>query len=51
VRDRPGVRVLFTSGYPDDETRRDVRAAEVAFLEKPYSAAGLLRQVGAMLPR
>jgi PAS domain S-box-containing protein len=45
-RRRPGVRVLFMSGYTDDEIlRRGVLAPGVGFLEKPFTAERLLGAV------
>jgi len=48
-KERPGLRVLYTSGYTDDAIlRHGVRQAEVAFLEKPFrihALAGKVRQV------
>jgi CheY-like chemotaxis protein len=46
----PETRVLFTSGYPDDEiARRGVSSGSVAFLAKPYSAASLAAKVAEIL--
>jgi len=43
-RKRPGVRVLFVSGYTDDEVmRRGVLAGETAFLQKPFAPEQLLQ--------
>jgi CheY-like chemotaxis protein len=42
----PGARVLFMSGYTDDAVvRHGVLAAEAAFLQKPFTAAGLAHKV------
>jgi CheY-like chemotaxis protein len=45
-RRRPGMRVLFMSGYTDDEIlRRGVLTPGVGFLEKPFTAERLLEAV------
>jgi signal transduction histidine kinase/ActR/RegA family two-component response regulator len=45
-RKRPGVRVLFVSGYTDDEVmRRGVLAGETAFLQKPFAPEQLLQKI------
>jgi PAS domain S-box-containing protein len=47
---RPGVRVLFTSGYtPDEVLRRGVLSAEVSFLQKPFTASTLANKVRSTL--
>jgi PAS domain S-box-containing protein len=39
----PGIRLLFMSGYTDDEIlRRGLQIPDVAFLEKPFTAERLL---------
>jgi PAS domain S-box-containing protein len=44
---RPGLRVLFASGYTDDEVmRRGVRSGHVSLLAKPFTPAVLLDAVG-----
>jgi CheY-like chemotaxis protein len=43
---RPDLRVLFASGYTDDDMlRRGVAADRVDLLEKPFTAAELLARV------
>ncbi|MDR7460778.1 MAG: PAS domain S-box protein [Armatimonadota bacterium] len=43
---RPGLRVLYMSGYTEDDmTFRSLAAREVPFLSKPFSPASLLRAV------
>jgi CheY-like chemotaxis protein len=46
-RTRPGIKILFTSGYTDDETilNHGVPRSGVAFLQKPFGAAALTHKV------
>jgi CheY-like chemotaxis protein len=47
---RPGIRVLFMSGYNEEAVLRDgVLAAGAAFLEKPFSPSELLNRVRRLL--
>jgi PAS domain S-box-containing protein len=47
---RPGIRVLYVSGYTDDEVlRHGVMEAEVAFLQKPFTSETLLHRVRGLL--
>jgi CheY-like chemotaxis protein len=47
---RPGVRVLYMSGYTDDDIiRRGLLDSSVAFLQKPFTARTLARQVRSIL--
>jgi two-component system, cell cycle sensor histidine kinase and response regulator CckA len=47
---RPGLRLLYISGYTDDEvTRRGLLEAGAPFLEKPFEAEGLARRVREVL--
>jgi two-component system cell cycle sensor histidine kinase/response regulator CckA len=49
---RPYVRVLFTSGHIDDAiVRHDVIESAVAFIQKPFTPANLLRKVREVLDR
>jgi two-component system cell cycle sensor histidine kinase/response regulator CckA len=46
TRARSGVRVLYTSGYTDDDVlRKGVQERGTAFIEKPFSPDALLRRV------
>ena len=43
---RPGIAVLYASGYSDDDgLQRELIAARVHFLAKPFSASALAREV------
>jgi FixJ family two-component response regulator len=43
---RPSTRVLFMSGYPDDEVlRRGIQHDATPFLEKPFSQSVLTQTV------
>ncbi|CDM65019.1 PAS domain S-box protein [Pyrinomonas methylaliphatogenes] len=43
---RPRMRILFTSGYMDDENlRRDLLSEDKPFLEKPFAPDALVRKV------
>ena len=47
---RPDLKVLYVSGYTDDEVlRRGISGQEVAFLRKPFAAEELVRRVRALL--
>ena len=46
----PGIKVLFMSGYTDNEIlRRGITNSETHFLQKPFTAAGLREAVQAVL--
>jgi two-component system, cell cycle sensor histidine kinase and response regulator CckA len=48
--DRPETKVLFTSGYADDETAKyGMFGADNAFLEKPFTRDDLVRKVRELL--
>ena len=52
VAARPGLKVLFTSGYTDDATLRDgVQEKTAHFLAKPYATVDLARKVREVLDR
>ncbi len=47
---RPGIPVLFASGYTDDDALLgDVRADEQLFLQKPFTGAVLVQRVRQVL--
>ena len=49
---RPGIRVLFTSGYSDEKS--DLQAVQergYPFLQKPYSVSNLLKAVREAMKR
>jgi YesN/AraC family two-component response regulator len=48
--DRPGTRVIFVSGYPDNALFHDGKLTpEVAFLQKPFTADMLKMKVREVL--
>ena len=50
ARQRPGLRVLYMSGYTDDDVvRRGVLATDMEFLQKPFTPAELLQHVRMVL--
>jgi CheY-like chemotaxis protein len=46
---RPGLRVLYVSGYVQDDAGLDLDAPYTAFLGKPYPPVALVNAVGALL--
>ncbi len=49
---RPGLRVIYMSGYPDETPlQRDAPVEGVAFLEKPFTPGVLARKVREVLDR
>lgn len=47
---RPGIRVLFLSGYPGDHLPRiDLQKPKIEFLPKPFTPEGLLQKVAGLL--
>ena len=47
---RPGLKVLYLSGYADEAVARyGVDAGETAFLTKPFSPTALARKVAEVL--
>jgi signal transduction histidine kinase/CheY-like chemotaxis protein len=50
LSDRPDLKVIYMSGYPDEALGgHEILEAEVAFLEKPFTADGLLAKVRSVL--
>lgn len=50
VRERPGIRTLFVSGYTDDAMdRHGLQERGIHFLEKPFTQLTLARRVRALL--
>lgn len=48
--ERPGLRVVYTSGYTDDAiVRHGVLERGLAFLQKPYASMALLRKIREVL--
>jgi two-component system, cell cycle sensor histidine kinase and response regulator CckA len=48
----PDVRVVFTSGYPDDSSIRQLIAErQVSFIQKPYAGSDLLETIRATFAR
>ena len=49
-RDYPGLRVIVTSGYPEEDARREFPTGAIAdFLQKPYTLATLTEKVEGIL--
>ena len=50
-RERPALKVLFTSGYSEEVALHERSADTSAFVEKPYTPESLAREVGKVLSR
>ena len=48
-RERPAVKVLFTSGYGEGAASQEPPADDAAFVQKPYTPESLAREVGKLL--
>jgi FixJ family two-component response regulator len=47
---RPGIKVLYTSGYTDTAIiQRGIVDKNIAFLQKPFEVAGLIQKVREVL--
>jgi two-component system cell cycle sensor histidine kinase/response regulator CckA len=46
---RPGMPVLFMSGYAEEQLRRDIDIPDMHFIAKPFSVAAIADKVGAVL--
>ena len=46
---RPDMKLLYMSGYTENRAVRDMLASDVPFLQKPFSAGGLVRKVREVL--
>ena len=52
VSSRPELKVLYISGYTNDEVmRRGISRTEAAFIQKPFTSGGLVAKVAAALSR
>ncbi len=49
VDERPGLGVIFVSGYPDECPLQDRALVNASFLQKPFSAGDLVSRVEALL--
>jgi DNA-binding NtrC family response regulator len=50
LRQRPEMKVLFISGYTNDEVvRRGIKQKEAAFMQKPFTPEGLMRKLREVL--
>jgi CheY-like chemotaxis protein len=48
--ERPDIKVLFVSGYSNDEVvRRGISREDLPFIQKPFTADGLMRKVREVL--
>jgi two-component system cell cycle sensor histidine kinase/response regulator CckA len=46
---RPGIRILYMSGYPEEDLRLELQPPGRAFIGKPFLPADLLARVAALL--
>lgn len=49
IKERPDLRILYMSGYPDWSSRPIKQPARAPFLEKPFTPEKLLRRVREVL--
>jgi YesN/AraC family two-component response regulator len=46
----PGLKIVLTSGYPEEDARKGFQAGSVAgFLQKPYTVVMLAEKIGEVL--
>jgi PAS domain S-box-containing protein len=52
AREYPGLRIVLTSGYPEEQARRDFQSEAVTgFLQKPYRSGTLIEKIQDALGR
>jgi two-component system, cell cycle sensor histidine kinase and response regulator CckA len=52
LAERPELKVLYISGYTNDEVmRRGITRSDAAFIQKPFTSVDLMRKVREVLDR
>jgi two-component system cell cycle sensor histidine kinase/response regulator CckA len=46
---KPGLPILFMSGYAEEQLRRDIDIADMHFIAKPFSVQQISDKVGGVL--